>query len=119
MNRQLRGSPDSGILVSNLLCGERPWQNSSVQGISQIAADKLRRRITQQEAIHESFTITSDPLRKNISGINVFSGSSDGVALLDMAVIPQKEIDERDKSYFYAGKVVQARYFADVTAPLL
>ena len=39
--------------------------------------------------------------------------------LLGTAIIAQKRIDGGDKSDFYTGKIVQARYFADVTLPLL
>jgi hypothetical protein len=49
----------------------------------------------------------------------VFCGNGDGVALTGYGNHCTEKIDEGDKSDFYAGKVMQARYFADVTLPLL
>ena len=67
-------------------------------------------------------TIMSDPLQwasKTYPGLMCFAEAAMVWRLLDMAIIAQKKIDEGDKSDFYAGKVLQARYFADVTLPLL
>ena len=67
-------------------------------------------------------TILSDPLQwasKTYHGLMCFAETAMVWRLLDMAIIAQNKIDEGDKSDFYAGKVMQARYFADVTLPLL
>jgi 3-(methylthio)propanoyl-CoA dehydrogenase len=67
-------------------------------------------------------TIMSDPLQwasKTYPGLMCFAETAMVWRLLDMAIIAQKRIDEGDKSDFYGGKVMQARYFADVTLPLL
>ncbi len=67
-------------------------------------------------------TILSDPLQwasKTYPGLMCFAETAMVWRLLDMAIVAQKKIDGGDKSDFYTGKVMQARYFADVTLPLL
>ena len=67
-------------------------------------------------------TILSDPLQwasKTYPGLMCFAETAMAWRLLDMAIVAQKKIDGGAKSDFYSGKVMQARYFADVTLPLL
>jgi 3-(methylsulfanyl)propanoyl-CoA dehydrogenase len=66
--------------------------------------------------------VESDPLEwasKTYAGLMCFAESAMVWRLLDMAAIAQKKIDEGGASDFYAGKVMQAKYFADVTLPIL
>jgi len=66
--------------------------------------------------------VQSDPLQwasKTYSGLMCFAEAAMVWRLLDMAAIAQQKIDEGGKSDFYSGKVMQAKYFADVTLPAL
>ncbi|HTY22890.1 MAG TPA: acyl-CoA dehydrogenase [Desulfomonilaceae bacterium] len=65
-------------------------------------------------------TLQSDPLQwgsKTYPALLCFAEAAMVWRLLDMAVIARKKIDEGDDSDFYNGKVLQAKYFADVTLP--
>jgi len=66
--------------------------------------------------------VQSDPLQwasKTYLGLLCFADAAMVWRLLDLAVIAQEKIDAGEKSDFYAGKVMQARFFADVTLPAL
>lgn len=66
--------------------------------------------------------VQSDPLQwasKTYPGLLCFAEAAMVWRLLDMAEIAGRKIDEGGESDFYAGKVMQARYFADVTVPAL
>ncbi len=66
--------------------------------------------------------VQSDPLHwasKTYPSLLCFAEAAMVWRLLDMAAIAQKRIDEGGKNDFYSGKVMQARYFADVTLPVL
>ncbi len=65
-------------------------------------------------------TLQSDPLQwasKTYDGLLCFAEAVMVWRLLDMAAIAQERIDAGDTSDFYVGKVIQARYYADVTLP--
>jgi len=67
-------------------------------------------------------TLETDPLHwgsKTYPALLCFAEATMVWRLLDMAAVAQRKIDEGDKSEFYAAKVMQARYFADLTLPAL
>ncbi len=66
--------------------------------------------------------VLSDPLQwasKTYPGLTCFAEAAMVWRLLDMAIVAQKKIDEGEKNDFYTGKVIQAKYFSDVTLPLM
>jgi len=73
-------------------------------------------------AISMRHTVQTDPLQwaaKTYPGLLCFAEAAMVWRLLDMAAIAQKKIDEGGASEFLVGKVMQAKYFAHVTLPLL
>jgi len=96
--------------VSHSALGEHARSLSKVaKGLNELAG-------TMRNAVQ------TDPLQwasKTYPGLLCFAEAAMVWRLLDMAAIAEKKIDEGDKSDFFAGKVMQARYFADVTLPAL
>jgi alkylation response protein AidB-like acyl-CoA dehydrogenase len=76
----------------------------------------------QEVAVAMAKMLESDPLQwasKTYPALMSFAEAAMVWRLLDMAAIAQRKIDEGEKSNFYVGKVMQARYFADTTLPSL
>jgi alkylation response protein AidB-like acyl-CoA dehydrogenase len=93
-----------------------PTLGEHVQSLARVA-EKLKELADSMRS-----AVKSDPLQwasKTYAGLMCFAEAAMAWHLLDMAAIAEKKIDEGGASDFYVGKVMQAKYFADVTLPVL